>query len=467
MDLFYANLLVWPPRKPRTGPDAVPRPDWEVYVERLASLIAKEHSPEKLLEARGMLYELLVHLIPPSMLLVSLTKGLLARADDALRVDIVHWAAYYEHRLRLGNKPIFHLEGGSRSSYRLHLMMCHLTFCFMIDVNVVAFVAKVMSIYKNFSIGLHELLWPLFDASWFRGWNNLLIKRDQVLNEQVLQALQSNATVSGIWWKQPIEQILSSYILPLRGNIESLLDVSVISRATFCTGSQNVSYQTICLYESILCWIQVSGGQNCQTAYKMLHISEQSGDHTYGCLSHLLPSLSKLLSGCQLQVPGSALWIERVDAMKKYFGLGLCRFHHIGSEQHKELDMQSCHSWKCTKSTQCIQSWVHSYRCDTRPLHPSILRCHKYVLHIGRCALNSHCTPTNSRLSIETSSSHDQSYRAVMSVLHEERLVYNYRKERSSSLRAQRNCYSMGLTMQRVTWWGKNIFKMWDVVWVP
>lgn len=37
-------------------------------------------------------------------------------------------------------------------------MMCHLTFCFMIDVNVVAFVAKVMSIYKNFSIGLHELL---------------------------------------------------------------------------------------------------------------------------------------------------------------------------------------------------------------------------------------------------------------------------------------------------------------------
>ncbi|MBW0571821.1 hypothetical protein O181_111536, partial [Austropuccinia psidii MF-1] len=117
--------------KIRPNPNSVPKPDWEVYIDKLAALIGKEQSPEKLLEARAMLYELLVHLIPPSVLISQLTKGLLTRVDDALRPEIVHWAAFYEHRLRLGNKPIFHLE---------------------------AFVAKVMSIYKNYSIGLHELL---------------------------------------------------------------------------------------------------------------------------------------------------------------------------------------------------------------------------------------------------------------------------------------------------------------------
>ncbi|CAG2114510.1 unnamed protein product, partial [Medioppia subpectinata] len=97
----------------RASPDSIPRPDWEVYIDKLAGVIAKEQSPDKLLEARAMLYELLVHLIPPSVVIVQLTKGLLTRVDDALRSDIIHWAAWYEHRLRLGNKPIFHLEGSS------------------------------------------------------------------------------------------------------------------------------------------------------------------------------------------------------------------------------------------------------------------------------------------------------------------------------------------------------------------
>jgi hypothetical protein len=95
----------------RTSPDSIPRPDWEVYIDKLAGVIAKEQSPDKLLEARAMLYELLVHLIPPSVVIVQLAKGLLTRVDDALRPEIIHWAAWYEHRLRLGNKPIFHLEG--------------------------------------------------------------------------------------------------------------------------------------------------------------------------------------------------------------------------------------------------------------------------------------------------------------------------------------------------------------------
>ncbi|KAG0151525.1 hypothetical protein CROQUDRAFT_650931 [Cronartium quercuum f. sp. fusiforme G11] len=117
--------------KTRSSPGSIPLTDWETQIDRIANLIAQEQSPEKLQEVRGLVYELLVHLIPPSILMVNLTKGLLARADDALRPDIVHHAAYYEHRLRQGNKPIFHIE---------------------------AFVAKVMSVYKNYSIGLHEFL---------------------------------------------------------------------------------------------------------------------------------------------------------------------------------------------------------------------------------------------------------------------------------------------------------------------
>ena len=43
------------------------------------------------------------------------------QVDEALRADVMHWAAIYEARMRVGNKKIFHLE---------------------------AWVVKVMSIYK-------------------------------------------------------------------------------------------------------------------------------------------------------------------------------------------------------------------------------------------------------------------------------------------------------------------------------
>lgn len=30
--------------------------------------------------------------------------------DEALKADVMHWAAFYERRMRIGNKKIFHLE---------------------------------------------------------------------------------------------------------------------------------------------------------------------------------------------------------------------------------------------------------------------------------------------------------------------------------------------------------------------
>ncbi|KAL0359745.1 UNVERIFIED_CONTAM: Replication factor C subunit [Sesamum angustifolium] len=99
--------------------------DWEEYVSEIASSIFKEQSPKRLFEVRGKLYELLINCIPPEIILKRLLYELLKKLDSELKHEISHWAAYYEHRLRLGQKAIFHLE---------------------------AFVAKFMSMYKGFLI---------------------------------------------------------------------------------------------------------------------------------------------------------------------------------------------------------------------------------------------------------------------------------------------------------------------------
>ncbi|KAG9452043.1 hypothetical protein H6P81_004947 [Aristolochia fimbriata] len=99
--------------------------DWEQYVSEIATDIVQEQSPKRLYLVRGKLYELLVHCIPPEIILKKLLSELLKKLDADLKHEVTHWAAYYEHRMRLGQKAIFHLE---------------------------AFVAKFMSIYKGFLI---------------------------------------------------------------------------------------------------------------------------------------------------------------------------------------------------------------------------------------------------------------------------------------------------------------------------
>lgn len=100
-------------------------PDWEIFVSRLAREILMEQSPSKLLLAREMLYELLSNCIPAEVILHSLVKELMRSMDDTLKHEVVHWAAYYEHRLCLGSKEIFHLE---------------------------AFIAKFMALYKKWLV---------------------------------------------------------------------------------------------------------------------------------------------------------------------------------------------------------------------------------------------------------------------------------------------------------------------------
>lgn len=101
----------------------IERPDWEKFVLAIAQDIAREQSPQRLLATREKLYELLSKCIPADVILKTLSRELLKNLDDELKAEVIHWAAFYEHRITQGNKEIFHLE---------------------------AFVAKFMCLYKKF-----------------------------------------------------------------------------------------------------------------------------------------------------------------------------------------------------------------------------------------------------------------------------------------------------------------------------
>ncbi|XP_011562887.3 replication factor C subunit 3 [Plutella xylostella] len=108
---------------PFTADQKVPEPDWQQFIRDTASMILSEQTPKKLGEVRQKLYELLIHGVPPDMIFSGLLHELVRNCDMAMKCQVASHAASYEHRMRLGNKPIFHLE---------------------------AFVAKFMAIYKKF-----------------------------------------------------------------------------------------------------------------------------------------------------------------------------------------------------------------------------------------------------------------------------------------------------------------------------
>lgn len=102
---------------------SIQKTDWEIYIMKLAADITREQSPQKLIATREKLYELLINCIPASVILKTLTMELLKSLDDELKYEVIEAAAFYEHRIAMGSKDIFHLE---------------------------AFVAKFMAIYKKY-----------------------------------------------------------------------------------------------------------------------------------------------------------------------------------------------------------------------------------------------------------------------------------------------------------------------------
>jgi len=115
---------------PFEATQAVPKPDWEVFIAAIVQDILNEQSPASLFKIRGKFYELLSNCIPPDLIFKKLVLELVKHLDDELKHDVTSWAAHFEHRLHLGNKAIFHLE---------------------------AFAARVMSLYKQWSIEFQSM----------------------------------------------------------------------------------------------------------------------------------------------------------------------------------------------------------------------------------------------------------------------------------------------------------------------
>lgn len=88
----------------------IPPPDWEALIGQVAKEIMEEHSPARILQVRAKLYDLLTHCIPPTTILKTLTFKLIPEVNDSLKADVIKWSAFYEHRIRMGTKVIFHLE---------------------------------------------------------------------------------------------------------------------------------------------------------------------------------------------------------------------------------------------------------------------------------------------------------------------------------------------------------------------
>ncbi|CAD6505072.1 BgTH12-00571 [Blumeria graminis f. sp. triticale] len=89
---------------------AIPPPDWEALINEVAREIVEDHSPARILLVRAKLYDLLTHCIPPSTILKTLTFNLIPMVDADLKAEVIKWAAFYEHRICMGTKVIFHLE---------------------------------------------------------------------------------------------------------------------------------------------------------------------------------------------------------------------------------------------------------------------------------------------------------------------------------------------------------------------
>jgi replication factor C subunit 3/5 len=88
----------------------IPVPDWLTYVGEIARDILTEQTPKRLYEVRQKCYELLAQCVPADLLLREVTRCLLELAHPKVKPHIVKHAAYYDQQMRLGSKPIMHLE---------------------------------------------------------------------------------------------------------------------------------------------------------------------------------------------------------------------------------------------------------------------------------------------------------------------------------------------------------------------
>ncbi|KZV64506.1 P-loop containing nucleoside triphosphate hydrolase protein [Peniophora sp. CONT] len=92
------------------APLSIAKPDWETYCAKVGDMIVAEQTPQRIMDVRAKYYELLSHCIPPTIVLKTVAERVVEKVDEHLKADVMHWAAVYEQRMRLGSKKIYHLE---------------------------------------------------------------------------------------------------------------------------------------------------------------------------------------------------------------------------------------------------------------------------------------------------------------------------------------------------------------------
>lgn len=84
--------------------------EWESKIDSIVEMIKASPKPDTLLEIRKELYNLLISQISPSVILVRIMKGICRKLSLNACKSAIAFALGYEERIRLGNKPIYHLE---------------------------------------------------------------------------------------------------------------------------------------------------------------------------------------------------------------------------------------------------------------------------------------------------------------------------------------------------------------------
>ena len=52
-----------------SGPLSIAKPDWETYCRKVADMIIAEQTPQRVMDVRAKMYELLSHCIPPTVII--------------------------------------------------------------------------------------------------------------------------------------------------------------------------------------------------------------------------------------------------------------------------------------------------------------------------------------------------------------------------------------------------------------
>lgn len=86
------------------------RLDWESKVDNIVDLIKNSPKIETMAAIRKEIYDLLGSCIPPSVILLEMFKVLSSKGSFNLQKALIPFALGYDERIRLGTKPLYHLE---------------------------------------------------------------------------------------------------------------------------------------------------------------------------------------------------------------------------------------------------------------------------------------------------------------------------------------------------------------------